>query len=69
MTRAPETPVQIGQRNPNGQILLQRTNRQSDNHAFAKVWILRCQRGHTYETNSCDFHLRKCPHCLDGSES
>ena len=55
--------IQIGERNCFGQMLLQRTGRQSETNAAANVWILRCQQGHTYEANSCDFDAHTCPHC------
>ena len=61
--------AQIGERNCFGQMLLQRTGRQSDTNAAANVWILRCQHGHTYEANSCDFEAHKCPHCLKDRQS
>jgi len=63
------TTVQIGQINCHGQMLLQRTGRQSETNAAANVWILRCQHGHTYEANSCDFDAHKCPHCLKDKRS
>lgn len=61
--------IQIGERNRHGQMLLQRTGRQSETDASANIWILRCQHGHTYEANSCDFQAHKCPHCMKGGES
>jgi hypothetical protein len=60
--------VEIGDKNRNGQILVEKTNRRG-NHPFAKIWILRCpdkqhhgnRKEFTYRANSCDFHIRKCP--------
>ncbi|MGI8958430.1 MAG: hypothetical protein ACR2IV_01450 [Bryobacteraceae bacterium] len=56
------TPPQVGDANATGQVLVQKTNKPSPNHPFAKVWILRCPTHGTYGANSCDFHIRKCPH-------
>ena len=54
--------AQVGDANATGQVLVQKTNQPSPNHPFAKVWILRCPTHGTYRANSCDFHIRKCPH-------
>lgn len=56
------TSVCVGQANPSGQVLVQKTNQVSPNHRFARVWIVRCPRRGTYKANGCDFHIRKCPH-------
>ena len=37
------------------------------NHSFARMWVLECTHcGESYGANSCDFHIRRCPHCQDG---
>jgi|SRR5208283_4755032 len=54
--------IRVGDANANGQILVEKTGQQSSNHRFATVWIVRCPRHGTYKANSCDFHIRKCPH-------
>jgi hypothetical protein len=55
------TSPKIGCRNKHGQILVETTQQPSPNHAFAKVWILRCPTHGTYKANSCDLHIRRCP--------
>lgn len=54
-------PAKIGAVNQHGQVLVQVTDERSRNHAFAKVWIVRCPQHGTYRINSCDFHIRRCP--------
>ena len=55
------TSAKVGDQNGHGQILVEATEQCSPNHAFAKIWILRCPRHGTYKANSCDFHIRRCP--------
>ena len=49
--------------NPNGLVLVRKTNERSSTHRFALVWVLRCPQGHRVRANSCDAHIRRCPTC------
>ena len=51
---------EVGDRNKHGQVLIKKTG-QAGNHRFARLWVLRCEYGHEYGANSCDFHERRCP--------
>jgi hypothetical protein len=55
--------MNVGESNRNGQVLLEKTKRKSSTHPFARIWKMRCSRGHTYGSNSCDAHERKCAKC------
>ena len=56
--------MDIGDVNPNGQQLVRRTDARSTTHPFATIWAMRCQGcGREYGSNSCDAHIRRCPHC------
>ena len=57
-----KTTTQVGDVNTKGQVLVQKTKEPSPNHPFAKVWNLRCPTHGRYRANSCDFHIRRCPH-------
>jgi hypothetical protein len=51
----------------NDQAVLYKTERKSTTHPFAKIWAMRCGRcSETYGSNSCDAHIRRCPHCDGG---
>jgi hypothetical protein len=62
--------VEIGDKNQNGQVLIEKTSKPG-NHPYATIWRLRCQekqchkdgKEFDYGANSCDFHIRKCPMC------
>jgi hypothetical protein len=43
--------------------VVEKTKRKSPNHRYARIWILRCSKGHVFEVNSCDAHERLCPSC------
>jgi hypothetical protein len=64
--------AEVGDRNPNGQYLLAKTNKSGTDHN-AKLWIVRCMRpigddvcDHVYGVNGTDFHERRCPQCMGG---
>ena len=47
--------IDIGSTNPNGQILVEKTTGQGNNH-FASKWVLICSHcDYIYGANSCDF--------------
>ncbi len=53
-----------GDMNQNGQELVRRTGVRSTTHPFATIWVMRCTVcGREYGCNSCDAHIRRCPHC------
>lgn len=49
--------------NKNNILLINKTKERSANHRFALIWKVRCEHGHEFDCNSCDFHERKCPFC------
>ena len=56
--------MEIGEKNRNGQYLLMKTDKKSTTHPYATIWHMKCTHcGHEYGCNSCDAHIRKCPHC------
>lgn len=65
---------QIGDINPNDQVLLLRSERPGTDH-LQYVWVLLCANrnsqglicGHRYGANGSDFHHRKCPACQGGA--
>ena len=65
---------QIGDINPNHQVLLLRSDRPGNDH-LQYVWVLVCAErdqdtaicGYRYGANGSDFHLRKCPKCQGGA--
>ncbi len=53
-----------GDANINKQVLVRKTPARSTNHPFATIWVMRCDRcDREYGSNSCDAHIRRCPHC------
>lgn len=61
---ATEWRMEEGDVNPNGQELVRKTDAPSTTHPFATIWGMRCQTcGGQYGSNSCDAHIRRCPHC------
>ena len=55
--------AEVGERNPNGLLLVRKTDTHSGNHRFARIWVVRCEQKHEGSINSCDFHVRCCPDC------
>jgi hypothetical protein len=55
--------INEGDVNQNGQKLVRKTDTRSTTHRFARIWVMRCPRGHEYGSNSCDAHIRRCPSC------
>ena len=54
----------IGSINSKEQKLIAKSKHKSDNHPFATVWVLECQKcENVYGANSCDNHIRNCPSC------
>ena len=52
--------------NPNGQQVVQRTDRPGTDH-LQVVYVLRCSEcGRRYGANGSDIHLRRCPGCQGG---
>ena len=41
--------------------ILERSDKQSPNHPYAKVWLAECSCGEIFRINSCDAHIRRCP--------
>ena len=57
----------VGDINKNGLVLIAATPRRSAQHAFARLWVVAhpaCRQVSTIQ--SCDFHVRLCPHCQGG---
>jgi hypothetical protein len=60
--------MEAGDRNANGQELVEKTSVKSASHPFARVWRMRCsQCGGMYGCNSCDAHVSRCPRCGGGA--
>lgn len=56
--------MKIGETNINRQELVRKTNVPSTTHRFARIWVMRCHKcAAEYGSNSCDAHIRQCPHC------
>ena len=53
----------VGERNPNGLLLVRKTGESSGSHRFARIYVVRCGQGHEGGVNGCDFHVRRCPDC------
>ena len=59
----------LGSINSKEQKLIAKSDYKSDNHPFANVWKLECQRcNNVYGANSCDNHIRNCPSCTDAQK-
>ena len=57
-----------GYKNPHGQIVVCDTGFSSATFPGQRVYRLRCEHcGHTYGSNGCDIHLRRCPSHQDGA--
>ena len=56
--------MDIGEKNKNNQILVQKTQQKSTTHRFARIWAMQCNVcGYEYGSNSCDAHERYCSQC------
>src|SRR5678816_4201114 len=51
--------------NRHGQRPLFKSNWRSNTHRYARIWVMLCNRGHIYGSNSCDAHERRCQACDD----
>lgn len=62
--------LEIGRENINGQVLIEKSDKKSTTHPYAKIWAMRCKVcGYEYGSNSCDAHIRRCPKCNPDSAS
>ena len=61
--------IKMSNSNRNGQKVICKTNIPSPNHRYANVWIIECgDCSGNYLINSCDFHDRNCPKCIQNAQ-
>jgi hypothetical protein len=55
--------MEPGDANKNKQELIRKTESPSTTHRFARIWVMKCLKcDKEYGSNSCDAHIRRCPH-------